>query len=169
MAVIAVRLRPVEKRLNFLMRTYTSARSRTKYTAGTDSNPSPFRIIKDEAEIKELSILPQFEILSFNDMDHLREFIQGEMETRARVGLPAVRAAVMNGAGVGQIVEAAPRPKKTVIDRLPPEASGVTGPRANTGRAPAQQAETVERAEVKEDIQPRPKKTGKKKSGKSTS
>lgn len=124
MSIIAVRLKPVDKQRKLLMRSYVSATSRTKYTSGTDNNPSAFRLVSDQREIAELAQIEQFEAFEFDDLDHLREYIQQEMEQRARVGLPAVRAAVVaaNGKALGTEV-----PRKTVMDKLPPAAVAPPG------------------------------------------
>lgn len=151
MAIMAARLKPVDKRRNFLMRTYVSANSRTRYEGGTEFSPSQFRIVEDPSEIRELQEFQQFEILEFDDKDHLREYIQQEMEQRARLGLPAVRAQVVSGTGIGHEVQASAPPRKTVMDRLPPQAtqdaqtaaSGVSSAsRTNTGRPPVAEATT---------------------------
>lgn len=142
MALTAVRLRPVDKRKNWGMRTYVSANSRTKYTSGDEAHPSPFRVVTSQKEIAELQSFDQFEVLEFDDMEHLKEFIQQEMEQRARVGLPAVRAAVMSGAGK-TLNEVAPPRKAPAAARLPAAASGpahapASDPtKTNTGRQPA--------------------------------
>jgi hypothetical protein len=135
--ITAVRLKERNKRKNHLMRVYFSAASRSKYTAGENGHPSPFRIVKNQAEISELSQFSQFEILKFDDMAHLQAFIQQEMEERARLGFPAVRAAVMGDSGSDVIMKKV-TPLKTAHDRLPPVAipkrsdASVT----NTGRRP---------------------------------
>lgn len=156
MSITAVRLRPRDKRLNYGMATYVSANSRTKYMAGTDRNPSAFRVTNSAKELEELSVFQQFEILEFDDLEHLRGFIQNEMEERARVGLPAVRAAIMTGSGAGKIVEDQARPRKAVIQRLP---AAVAGPnsdsrKTNTGRAPVS-SEPREEAPVKAAAKPK--------------
>jgi len=134
MAITAVRLRNIDKKKSFRMATYVSAASRTKYASGTDRNPAPFRLVSDRSELLELRDIPQFEILDFDDLDHLKEYIQQEMEERARMGLPAVRAQVMSGTGLAhESMVVAPR--KTALDKLP--AAATSDPtRANTGRKP---------------------------------
>ncbi len=136
--ITAVRLKPIDKRLNFRMATYVSAASRTKYSSGNDWSPSPFRLVTSKAEITELRAIPQFEIMEFEDMDALREHIQNEMEGRARRGLPAVRAQVMSGTGAGH-EELAAKGSKRGTDKLPAAANGPTSDptKANTGRTPA--------------------------------
>ncbi len=124
MTITAVRLKPIDRTRNFGMRSYVSANSRTKYTSGSDQSPSPFRVINNDAEAVELSAIPQFELLEFDDMDHLREVVQAEMESRARVGLPAVRASVLDGPGIGRsVVGNSAKPRRAVIDRLPAAAT----------------------------------------------
>jgi hypothetical protein len=136
--ITAVRLKPIDKRLNFRMATYVSAASRTKYTSGNDWSPSPFRLVTSKAELKELAAIPQFEIAEFEDMDALREHIQDEMEGRARRGLPAVRAQVMTGTGAGH-EELAAKGSKRGADKLPAAANGPASDptKTNTGRQPA--------------------------------
>ena len=173
MALTAVRLRPVDRRKGWGMRTYTSANSRTKYLSGTDRDPSPFRLVRSDKEVAELQHFDQFEILEFDDMAHLKEFIQQEMEQRARVGLPAVRAAIMSGPGKGHAVEDVPRPRKAAASRLPEAAKGpVADPtRTNTGRQPSTEKEPVAEPDKKPEPkpEPKPKKAGKgKKKGRST-
>lgn len=138
MMITAVRLKPIDKRLNFRMATYVSAASRTKYTSGNDWSPSPFRLVTSKAEIKELSAIPQFEIMEFEDEAALREHIQDEMEGRARRGLPAVRAQVMSGTGAGH-EELAAKGSKKGTDKLPAAANGPSSDptKTNTGRPPA--------------------------------
>jgi hypothetical protein len=134
MTITAVRLRNIDKKRNFHMATYVSAASRTKYASGTDRSPAPFRLVDDRSELLELREIPQFEILDFDDLDHLKEYIQQEMEERARLGLPAVRAQIMSGSGVkheSQVVA----PRKTALDKLP--AAATSDPtKTNTGRKP---------------------------------
>ena len=141
--ITAARLKPVDKRREFRMRTYVSAATRTRYTGGDSRNPSPFRIVEDREEIRELLEIPQFEVLEFNDLAHLQEYIQQEMENRARMGLPAVRAQVMTGTGAGHELQASAQPRRSAVDKLPaaavPPASDPT--KTNTGRKPAGSAE----------------------------
>lgn len=77
------------------MRSYTSA-SGSRYTAGTEKNPSPLRLVSDPRELSELREIPQFEILTAPNEQALRDRLQVEMEARARVGGSAVRAAIMD-------------------------------------------------------------------------
>jgi len=151
--ITAVRLRERDKKAGFLMRTYFSAFSRSKYTAGEHGQPSPFRLVKSQGEIDELSRFPQFEILDFDDMDQLNEFVQQEMEDRARKGLPAVRAAIMGGAGAPLAQKKVTPRRRSAHDRLPPAASGAPSDpgRTNTGRRPAQ----VPPKEKDEPVQPK--------------
>ncbi len=129
--ITVVRLKPKDKRKNCLMRTYTSAHSRTKYTAGDEINPSAFRIVKSQEEIKELQRFPQFEILQLDSMDQLKEHVQQEMEERARVGLPAVRAPIIATPAKDRV-----RPKPQ--SKLPPAANGPASDSktTNLGRKP---------------------------------
>jgi hypothetical protein len=89
----AVRLLPYNKQKGFLLRTFTSSGG-SKYTAGTAIQPSPIYKDRTNEEIAELSEIAQFEILSFDTEDDLRELIQTEMETAVSHGLPAVRARI---------------------------------------------------------------------------
>lgn len=134
MAIMAVRLRPIDKKRNYHMATFVSATSRTKYTSGTERNPSPFRILAEPREAVELREIPQFEIMEFEDMADLQEHIQQEMEQRARMGLPAVRAQVISGSGVSH-EEQVVAPRKTALDKLPPAATS-DPTKTNTGRKP---------------------------------
>jgi len=137
MSITAVRLRERDKRKGYLMKTYFSANSRSKYTAGEGANPSPFRVVNSPAEIEELRGFPQFEILEFNDLKELEEFTQQEMEERARMGLSAVRAAILAGAGAS-VKPKVITPRKSANDRLPPAATAIpSDPSAtNVGRRP---------------------------------
>jgi len=130
--ITAVRLRAYDRRKGHRMRTYTSAATGTKYTAGTATSPSAFRVVRNKTELRELSEFPQFEILEFDDMDHLREVVQSEMESRARQGLPAVRAPIMGGPSGRSGATKHVRP--SVSDRLPPAASGPVTDSNTTGK-----------------------------------
>jgi hypothetical protein len=94
-SIYAVRLREPNKARGFAMRSYTSA-SGSRYTAGTEKNPSPLRLVSDPRELSELREIPQFEILTAPNEAALRDRLQVEMEARARVGGSAVRAAIMD-------------------------------------------------------------------------
>jgi len=155
--ITAVRLKERDKKAGFLMRTYFSAHSRSKYTAGEHGQPSAFRLVKSRGELEELSRFPQFEILEFDDMDQLNEFVQQEMEERARKGLPAVRAAIMGGAGSPMVQKKVTPRKRSAHDRLPPAATGVPSDpgTTNTGRKPAM----VPPKEKDEPVAPIPKVT----------
>ena len=138
--ITAVRLRERDKRKGYNMRVFISATSRTKYTAGEGGNPSPFRVVRDHRELEELDRFPQFEILEFEGMEHIQQFVQQEMEERARVGLPPVRAAILGGA-TRRIEAKAVRPRMSAHERLAPAAvSAPSDPNAtNKGRQPVQQ------------------------------
>lgn len=91
----AVRLREPNKVRGFVMRSYTSA-SGSRYTAGTEGNPSQLRLVSDPRELAELREIPQFEILTAPNEQALRDHLQTEMEARARIGGAAVRAAIVD-------------------------------------------------------------------------
>jgi len=136
--ITAVRLLPRDEKKGHGMLTYFSANSRTKYTAGDGVNPSPFRVIRSQGEIAELEKFPQFEILEFDSMDQLHEYVQQEMEERARLGQPAIRAAILGNAAPAKVVPKKVVPRKATSTRLPPAANGPqSDPSAtNTGRKP---------------------------------
>lgn len=154
MTITAVRLRNIDKKRAFHMATYVSAASRTKYSSGSDRIPAPFRLVADRSELVELRDIPQFEVLEFDDMEHLQAYIQQEMEERARLGLPAVRAQIMSGSGVAhenQVVA----PRKTALDKLPSAATSDPS-KTNTGRKPATDAdEDVAERPGEPDVRPR--------------
>lgn len=93
--ITAIRLRERNKKLNFLMRTYTSVNG-TMFRAGDERYPSPIRIIVDPQVIAEVRAIPQFEVLEVEDVHALDARITAEMERRARMGAMAIRAEVHN-------------------------------------------------------------------------
>lgn len=139
--ITVVRLRERDKRLGYLMATYVSAATRTRYSAGNINEPSPLRIVESKAELAELKEIQQFEILEFADKDALQEFIQSDMERRARSGLPAIRAQIQSGTAAAHDAAVA-APRKTATDKLPPAAQKDDPTKSNTGRKPEGAAET---------------------------
>lgn len=93
--ITAIRLREWNKKLNHLMRTYTSVNG-TMFRAGDDRFPSPLRVITDPAVIAEVRGIPQFEVIEVEDARELDARLTTEMERRARMGAMAVRAEVQN-------------------------------------------------------------------------
>jgi hypothetical protein len=92
--VNAVRLRPLNKKLGHKMASYVSYVLGIRYKAGTTTLPSSWRIVNNQSELAELRSIPQFEHRTFGDVDELEKLIQDEMETGARLGMPAVRAKI---------------------------------------------------------------------------
>ncbi len=121
----AARLKERNPSKGLKMRTYTTAATGTKYTAGDIGRPSPLRIVKEPSELEELSGIPQFEVLEFGRMSELDDIIQNEMEARARIGNPAVRAEVLAEKGAKAAAESEPvktgRKLDDVIPRSDPD------------------------------------------------
>jgi hypothetical protein len=100
------------------MRSYTSA-SGSRYTAGTESNPSQLRLVSDPRELAELREIPQFEILTAPNEQALREHLQTEMEARARVGGSAVRAAIADKPAADEVTTEERLPaRKTALETV---------------------------------------------------
>lgn len=116
--MIAVRLRARNPQQGHLMRTYVSHTLTNRYTAGEGVNPSPWRVISDEAELEELRAIPQFELKEFKEMGDLTELVQSEMEERARVGYPAIRA------NIDAPKETGPKRDLSVLSKGKEEADG---------------------------------------------
>jgi len=91
--ITAARLKAYNPRMGSRMRSYTSARG-NRYVAGDGVVPSPWRLVKNQAEIAEITAMPQFEIRQFEDQAHFEAHIINEMEADVRLGRPAVRASV---------------------------------------------------------------------------
>lgn len=94
MTITAVRLRSRDKNRGFLLRTYVTYTTGTKYSAGDEFSPPTWRITDNQSEIEELRDIKQFEISNFADRDSLEKAVQSEMEENARKGLPPVRAKI---------------------------------------------------------------------------
>lgn len=124
-SLYAVRLREPSRVRGFTMRSYTSA-SGSRYTAGTESSPSPLRLVSDPRELAELREIPQFEILTAPNEQALRDRLQTEMEARARVGGAAVRAAIVDQPAPDAVVteEHLPAPKTALETVLAPTPIG---------------------------------------------
>lgn len=134
--ITVVRLRERDKRKGYLMATYVSAATRTRYSAGNINEPSPLRIVESKSELAELKDIDQFEILEFEDKDELQEFIQTDMERRARSGLTAIRAQIQTGTAAAHDAAVA-APRKTALDKIPAAAKDKDDPtKSNTGRKP---------------------------------
>jgi hypothetical protein len=125
MPLYAVRLREPSRVRGFFMRSYTSA-SGSKYTAGTEASPSPLRMVSDPLELAELREIPQFEILTAPNEQALRDRLQSEMESRARVGGTAVRASIVDHAAPDAVTseERLPAPKTALETVLAPTLIG---------------------------------------------
>lgn len=91
--ITAARLKAYNPRMGSKMRSYTSARG-NRYVAGDGVVPSSWRIVKNQAEIAEITAMPQFEIRQFEDQAQFEAHILNEMEADVRLGRPAVRASV---------------------------------------------------------------------------
>lgn len=92
--ITAVRLQKCNPKKGFMLRTYVSANSETRYNSGEGDIPSGWRIVSDQDEIAELKERLQFEFKVVDDMGALRELVQLEMEAEARIGGAPVRAAI---------------------------------------------------------------------------
>lgn len=86
MSINAVRLRPFNRKKGNGMRDYKSAHCKEVYRVGAPGQPSPFYIIEDKMELRELRNYSQFEIIPFDDRKELEEFIEGETLNAARSG-----------------------------------------------------------------------------------
>lgn len=92
--ITAVRLLPRNPKRGHKLRTYVSATSRIRYKAGEGSNPSPWRIVSDPNELKEVQQNIQFETKNFKTVEELENYVQVEMEDGARLGKPPIRAQI---------------------------------------------------------------------------
>ena len=88
------RLKDVNKRVGYKMRTYTSANG-NRFNAGTPQIPAAWKIIRDPNEANELREIPQFQVLEIESQTELDEMIQRDMEVGVSKGKAPVRAAVI--------------------------------------------------------------------------
>lgn len=110
--ITAVRLRPYARKGANRMRTYTSV-SGKKYEAGfAGGDPSPIYAIDSTAELREFEAIAQFQIMHFDSVEELHEFVQHEMEIIARRGGHAVRARMVG-------FPDAPKATQAVVQPMP--------------------------------------------------
>ncbi len=82
----AVRLRPFNRKKGHGMKDYKSAHAGKVYKVGELGQPSPMYIVEDKAELRELRMFPQFEILPFTNRAELEEFLEKETLNANRRG-----------------------------------------------------------------------------------
>lgn len=176
--ITVARLKEFDKRKGYLMKSYTSYHTQTKYVVGKMGLPSPLRVIKHKGEIEELKEIGQFEILEFEDEAALREHIQTEMEIRARKGGPATRAEIIGDVSLPpapkkQEPEKAMKPMAKAARVLQPLSLSDVEPETETGgeedEVEAEMEAGGEDSEVGEEVTPEediPRRTKKKKSTK---
>jgi hypothetical protein len=125
------------------MRTYTAV-SGKKYEAGfAGGDPSPIYAVGSTAELREFEAIEQFQILHFEALSEVSEFVTREMEATARKGGRAVRAKLVGfpdapAAPAPEIPEApeaseappAPKPRPKPRPRPRPEVSDLVKPTA---------------------------------------
>jgi len=91
--ITAIRLKERNTRIGNDLRSYTSSRG-NKYEAGNGVIPSAWRLVKNQAELSEVSEINQFQIMQFENESEFEEFLMNDMERGVRDGKPAVRAQV---------------------------------------------------------------------------
>jgi len=127
------------------MRTYTTSATGTKFVAGEAGQPSALRVVADIRELDELRSIDQFQVLEFRDRDHLSATLQTEMEARARMGQPAIRAAVISE--TGEIAEPSAAAKTAQPDRSLDEVA----PEDKTAKAPDEDVKRDAKDEVQDE------------------
>ncbi len=125
---------------NHLRRAYVYGKPGRKYEAGELSRigqresikPSPIYVVSEEVYLhltgknedgmynvpqhpKRHPYVPTFRGFMFETEAELHEYAQKDMETKARLGSPAVRAQIM---GPAIITRDTPKPPATVVDKL---------------------------------------------------
>lgn len=114
----AIRLRERNKKLGFMLRSYTTAQG-TRFVAGDASLPSAVRIVSDPRDVREVIGVSQFEVFEVESEEALERKLRREMEARARTGGMPIPA---------QIIDAVPAAAPQVAALVAPTAIGEDEP-----------------------------------------
>jgi len=153
--ITMARLRPFNKKKGRGMRTYTSSKG-NKYSVGIGHQPSPVKIVQDEAELEELREFPQFEIRSFKDRAALDAFLEDEVASIIRSGRQAVKPSVDTVRNRAKGKPASPAKVAAIFgedDEPETPAEVADSEPVNNGRPPAKtEGDDEERAELVAEV-----------------